>query len=149
MRTRRFAVEAFSSASADVLFEILADIPAWHVWAGPLIRSSRLDRSGHPDRLGVGAVRKLGSSPFWSFEEITAYRPPTYLAYELRSGLPVRGYRSEVFLAPAPHGGTSVRWESSFASAPPGTAAAFTLLLRVIVGGLARRLVAYADQVTG
>lgn len=141
-----FVVEASATASPERVFEILADIPNWQRWAGPFVRHSYLDHPGQPERMGIGAVRKLGSAPIWSYEEITAFEPPTYLAYELRSGLPIRDYRADVRLSPLAAGGTALRWEGRFGHAPPGTARLFTAMLRFFIGMVARRLVATADR---
>ncbi|GAC1517303.1 MAG: SRPBCC family protein [Acidimicrobiales bacterium] len=141
-----FTVEATAVAPPEIVFGILADIPRWHEWAGPLVRRSLLDRPGETDPMGAGAVRKLGSTPVWSYEEITAFEPPTHLAYELRAGLPLRNYRAEVHCDRRDGGGTTVRWEGQFAGSPPGMARFFVAVLRWIITGVAHRLVARADR---
>lgn len=147
MAAQSFRVEASSVAPRDTVFGLLADIPRWQEWAGPAVPRSILDRPGSPEAFGVGAVRKLGRAPIWSFEEITRFEPPCLLGYELRGGLPVRGYRSEVSLVERRDGGTHLTWASSFDGAPVGTSRLFALFLRTMVGSLARRLCAHADGV--
>lgn len=73
------------------------------------MRHSSLDRDGDPAPDGVGAIRKLGTPPFFSREEIVESVPPRRLAYVLRSGLPLRSYRAEVDLAPDGDG-TAISW---------------------------------------
>jgi hypothetical protein len=50
-------------------------------------------------------------------EELTLFEPPERMAYELRSGMPVRNYRAEVSLATA-DGGTELTWRSAFDALP-------------------------------
>jgi len=146
MGAQSFRVEASCAAPRETVFALLADIPRWHEWAGPMVPRSDLDRPGSPEPFGVGAVRRLGRAPIWSFEEITRFEPPYLLAYELRAGLPVRGYRSEVALSERPDGGSHLTWSSSFESAPAGTSRFFAFFLRTLVGGFARRLCAQAEK---
>src|SRR5919204_6405112 len=95
----RYVVEARarSSASRERVWEVLADVPRWAEW-GPW-RSSALEREGYPPPGGVGAVRLLKRFPMTLREELTLFEPPERMAYELRSGLPLRDYRAEVSLA--------------------------------------------------
>ena len=138
---RSFAVEAHSDASPETVFEVLADIPRWHEWAGPMIRQSTRDRDGSPDPNGVGAVRRLGSRPYFSREEIVELSPPHRLVYTLLSGMPVRDYRSEVDLRPGPDGrGTTISWRSTFHPKVPGTGWLLNRFMNWIIAGVASRL---------
>jgi hypothetical protein len=65
-----FSAEATSSASPDAVFALLADAPTWMDWAGPLVREASWEKEGDPAPGGVGAIRKLGSKPFYGREEI-------------------------------------------------------------------------------
>ena len=47
-------------------------------------------------------------------EEVVAYDAPSHFAYQLLSGQPLDGYRSDVRLTPLPDGGTRIVWESRF-----------------------------------
>ena len=80
-----------------------------------MVRRSAWDREAAPEPGGVGAIRRLGSAPFFSREEIVEYEPPRHLAYVLLSGMPVREYRSDVDLT-VDGTGTEIRWRSSFLS---------------------------------
>ena len=138
-----FFVEATSTASPDEVFALLADAPGWKDWAGPLIREAHWDREGQPPPGGVGAIRRLGSKPFYGREEIVQYDPPHRLSYTILSGQPVRNYRADVDLTPV-EGGTHIRWAGRFEPKVPGTGSLMRWYLGRIVGGFTRRLAAYA-----
>jgi len=141
----RFTVEATSAAPPDTVFAVLADVPRWKDWAGPMIRESSWDREGNPPPGGVGAVRKLGAKPVYAYEEIVEYDQPRHLAYTIRSGQPVRNHRADVELT-AVDGGTHIRWSSTFEPKVAGTGSALRWFLRKVVSGLARRLARYAER---
>nr|WP_262985059.1 SRPBCC family protein [Nocardia cerradoensis] len=58
-----------------------------------------LERDGDLERNGVGAVRCVRGPGIVLREEVTGYERDRWLAYRLVSGLPLRGYRGEVFLS--------------------------------------------------
>jgi uncharacterized protein YndB with AHSA1/START domain len=145
MAEYQFAAEAKSSAAPEQVFALLADAPRWKDWAGPLIREAYWDREGEPAPGGVGAIRRLGSKPFYGREEIVEYDPPRRLSYTIVSGQPVRNYRAEVDLTPL-DGGTHIRWASRFEPAVPGTGAAMRWYLRRIIAGFTKRLATYAER---
>ena len=62
---------------------------------------------------------------------VTAFEPPSRLAYKLLSGLPVVDYVANVTLAPLPSGGTRIVWSSTFDGRWP-------LQGRIIAFGLGR-----------
>ena len=143
MRERSFSINAVAAAPPASVFAVLADAAHWSDWAGPFVPRSVLETPGRDEPNGVGAVRRLGAPPFCSREEIVEFAPPARLAYMLRSGLPVRDYRSVVDLSPNGTG-TALAWHSTFRPVVPGTGPLLRWALRAIVGGFARRLVAYA-----
>jgi hypothetical protein len=112
-----------------------------------MVRRSAWDREGAPEPGGVGAIRRLGSAPFFSREEVVEYEPPRRLSYVLLSGMPVRDYRADVELIPD-GAGTEIRWRSSFVPKIPGTGPLFRRLMAGIVGGFARRLATKAAAET-
>jgi len=87
----------------------------------------------------VGAVRRLGLTPFVSLERITESVPPARLSYEVVSRAPFRDYRSTVELTPAGEG-TLIRWASSFEPVVPGTGRALRWFLRMTVTSFATNL---------
>lgn len=145
MATQRFEVLATSAAPPEKVFAVLADRTRWHEWAGPMIRSSSWERTGDAEPGGVGAIGRLGSSRFYSREEIVEYDPPHHLAYVMLSGQPVRDYRATVDLSPA-DGGTAIAWRATFEPKIPGTGALLKLQLRTIVASFAKRLAVHATS---
>jgi uncharacterized protein YndB with AHSA1/START domain len=139
MASHQFEVHAHSPAPPAAVFAVLADIGRWKEWAGPAIRESVRDRPGAPEPDGVGAVRKLGSRPVYTREEIVEFSPPTHLAYVLRTRI-LHGYRADVDLTAEPGGGTAIRWRGSFDPAMPGTGGVLRAALTRIIGDVARRL---------
>jgi len=142
-----FEVVTRSTAPREAVFAVLADAARWSDWAGRLTPTSVLERPGAHDRNGVGAIRKMGSPPVWSREEIVEYEPPARLAYILLSGLPIRRYRSVVEMTPDAAGGTAIRWRSTFEPSIPGTGGLFRRFLHRTVTGFAERLATYAATV--
>ena len=141
-----FSVEARSLASPEEVFAVLADVPRWQEWAGPVVPRSSYEREGVPAPGGVGAIRRLGSGPLSSREEIVTYEPPTRLAYVLLNGQRRHGYRAQVDLAPLDGGGTRITWSGSFRPPLPGTGPLMLLGFKRLVGGFARRLAARAEH---
>ena len=141
-----FSVEARSLATPDEVFAVLADVPRWQEWAGPVVPRSSYAREGIGAPGGVGAIRKLGSGPLSSREEIVVFEPPTRLAYVLLNGQRRHGYRAEVELEPLPTGGTKIVWSGSFRPPLPGTGRLMLLGFRRLVAGFASRLAARAEQ---
>jgi hypothetical protein len=78
-------------------------------------------------------------------EEVTVFEPTSRLAYELRSGLPLRGYRGEIALRPA-RGGTDISWSATFEPKLPGTGALFGRLLGSFTADVAERLARAAER---
>jgi hypothetical protein len=127
-----------SAASPDKVWALLADARGWPQWAR--FSHARLEREGGPVADGVGALRVFGTGPVNSYEEVVAFDAPRHLAYELRRGMPIDGYRADVRLEPD-GSGTQIRWASTFDRARvPGTAWFFRWFLRTFVRDTARRL---------
>ncbi|HEV2368697.1 MAG TPA: SRPBCC family protein [Acidimicrobiales bacterium] len=140
-----YDVTARSSAPPDAVFRLLEDGAGWSRWAGPMVRWSSWETpTPAPGPAGtVGWVRLLGTKLVHSREEIVAHDPPRLLAYEVRSGWPVRRYRAEVRLTPDA-AGTRIDWSGRFEPVVPGTGAVLLSLTRRMVAGFARRLAATA-----
>jgi len=110
-----------------------------------MMRTMRYERDGAPDRDGVGAVRFFGMGRIGSREEVTAFDEPHHFAYRMLSGLPVRGYRSDVTLESTSDGGTVITWASQWDAARP--ARFWHVFLRSTMQRFARRLAAHAERV--
>jgi len=140
-----FSAEATSSASADVMFGLLADATGWKNWAGWFVRESFFEKEGTPPPGGVGSIRKVGARPVYGREETVEYDPPRRYAYRILSGQPVKTYRAEVELTPLGPG-TRVRWSGRFEPSIPGTGPFMRWYFQRLVTGFARRLAAYAEK---
>ena len=109
MGEHTYLVVATSRATPEQVFDLLADAPRWHDWAGSSIRESGWVSSTTD---AVGAVRRLGRKPIYTLETITEFERPHRMSYTV-TGLPVRDYRCTVELAPV-RGGTEIRWSGRF-----------------------------------
>ena len=140
-------VRARSSAPREAVWQLLADGRSWSDWA-PWQRSE-LEQEGSPPPDGVGAVKRLIRWPTVTRERVTAFEPERRLAYEMMSGLPLRGYQAEVTLTEA-EGGTEIRWHSEFDGAKiPGTASLFRWMLHRFIADVAKRLAREAERRQG
>jgi uncharacterized protein YndB with AHSA1/START domain len=113
MRMRAVTATRRTDAAPEQVWHLLAHTATWPGWAP--VRAATLERQGSPEADGIGAVRsfttQLGTT---TREEIIAFDPSHHVGYMLRSGLPVRDYRSDVRLEPTEGGGTTITWTSSF-----------------------------------
>jgi uncharacterized protein YndB with AHSA1/START domain len=137
-------VSARSSAPPEAVWHLLADATTWSDWGD--WSSAELVREGTPPPGGVHAVKRLKKFPTVSVEEVTVFEPPRRLGYELRSGLPLRGYRGEVTLTPTDGGGTEIRWRNDFEPKLPGTGGLFRRILSTFIADTAKRLAAAAER---
>lgn len=127
------------------MWELLSDALTWKDWSG--VRQSSLEREGHDAPNGVGSIRRLGYPPLGSREEIVLYDPPRRLGYVILSGmLPVKHYRSDVFLEETGDGGTLVTWKGSFDPLIPGTDRLIEALTRRVLERFARLAAGYAER---
>ncbi len=138
MKTSSYEIIVRSPATAQAVFDLLADAPGWPRWAGPLAATASWEREGDPAPGGVGAIRKIGRWPQYGREQIVEYDPPHHVAYTVLSGVPVRDYRADIDIVPEGNG-TMIRWRATFTPKVPGTGALCAVVLRRIVGGFARR----------
>ena len=143
MSEQRVLVAARSDAPVERVWAVLADARRWREWT-PL-RTSELEREGSPDPDGVGALRRFGLRPLVTCEEVVEFEPPHRLVYEMRSGMPIRGYRAEVTLSPW-GGGTEISWRSRFEPQIPGTGPLLRTFLRAVITDIATRLARRAEM---
>lgn len=125
------------------MWRLLADAATWSDWGA--WSSAELVREGTPSPGGVHSVKKLKMFPTVTVEEVTVFDPPRLLGYEMRSGLPLRGYRGEVRLT-AEDGGTRIHWHTEFDPKIPGTGAFYRAVLSRFVADTAKRLAAAAER---
>jgi len=132
--------ECLSSASPEVVWQLLRDRSTWPSWS-PL-GSYTLERPGDDgEPNGVGSIALFVTGRHRNREQIVELVPNQRLSYVLVSGDPLRDYRATVELVPEGTG-TRIRWRSSFHPVYPGTGwiyrLALTRFFRGMVTGLAR-----------
>ena len=139
-------LERTTTAPPETVWRWLADASSWSQWT----RLSRtvLEREGDPAPDGVGAIRKFSRAGGSSREEVVAFDPPHHFAYELRSGLPIRNYRSDVTLT-ATGSGTHITWHSEFDRRYPGTGAVMRRFIGLVLSDIANALVRQAERPSG
>jgi uncharacterized protein YndB with AHSA1/START domain len=132
-----FRVQRRIEAPIDVVWAVVSDHAGYSAWTPLAV--SELTVVGDDDPNGVGAVRRLGMWPRFSFERVVEFEPPRHLAYVLDSGLPVRGYRADCDLRELSGGAaTLLLYSASWESTPPGLGLAMDGLLRTILSSFAR-----------
>jgi SAM-dependent methyltransferase/uncharacterized protein YndB with AHSA1/START domain len=134
-------VERRFGAPPAQVWQVYTDHAGWSAWAG-LGRAS-LEREGHPERNGSGAVRCFRNGPVAVFEEVLDFEPPKRMTYRVvRGGLPMKDHLGEVVLEPD-GAGTRLVWRCRFDSRIPGLGAPLRwLVTRVFeraLAGLAAR----------
>lgn len=103
------------------------------------MNTARLDREGHPEPDGVGAVRRFRSGLAVVREEVIGFEPPRRFAYRLLSGFPAENYVGEAVLTPTGEG-TAITWTVTFRPRYRGTRTLCRLAVRFILGDFSRRL---------
>lgn len=132
-----------SSASPAQIWPLIADTTTWSDWGN--WSSAELLREGTPAPGGVHSVKKLKTFPVTTVEEVTVFEPERRLGYELRKGLPLKGYRAEVTLTPV-DGGTEIRWHSEFEPKIPGTGRIYQRTMSSFMADAVKRLAAAAEK---
>jgi Polyketide cyclase / dehydrase and lipid transport len=125
---------AWTAASASEVYALLRDGTTWPVWSP--IESFELEAEGAGGGESLGAIRVFRTGRATSREEIVVLDPDASFGYALLSGLPLRGYRALVDLAPR-DGGTEIHWHSTFRAKFPGTGGIF----RRFLGGFIQQCV--------
>ena len=139
------ATTAVAAAPIDAVWARVADITTWSQW-GQWDETKRI-RDGAPSPDGEGALREFWRGRKSHVEEVVAFEPPRRLAYEVRSGFPVRNYHAEMTLEPV-GGGTRIRWVSDFDGTNPVTGWVIEQALRRFFPDAARRLARAAEADT-
>jgi len=134
---------AWSAASPETVYALLADGATWPTWSG--IDSFELRSPGDTGGESLNAVRVFRTGRTTSVERLVELEPGRRLSYVLLSGLPLRDYRADVDLLAA-DGGTLIRWRSTFSAKRPGTGWLYRRVLarfiRKCVEGLAEQAAA-------
>lgn len=140
---RAWEVVQTTSAPIERVWQILIDARRWNQWGR--FKHAELERLGEGHDDGVGAIRVFGQPPVLSREEVVVFEPNTHFAYVMLSGMPVNGYRADVYLS-ATETGTTIRWQSSFESTRPAwLAPVLAAFLRRFIVDTAKRLARTAE----
>ena len=126
-----------TSAPPEAVWPLLADASRWSEWGS----WSKVEIEGGAEH-GPGAIRVLHQAPFHVRERVTDWEPNRRMGYEMVEGMNVHGYRSTVTLEPAPDGGTTIRWQSTYDKAGLVTAQ----ILKLAVRTSPKRLAKFADR---
>lgn len=145
MAKQQINATAWTSAGPAEVYRLLTEGATWPLWSP--IGSFELEAEGPDGGESLGAVRVFHTGRAKSREEIVELRPDRRFSYALLSGLPMRGYRADVDLAPE-NGGTSIRWHSSFTAKWPGTGGMMRRALGRFIQRCVDGLAAYAPQVS-
>jgi len=144
-------IEERSAAEPAAVYALLRDGAAWPTFSG--LGSFELERpsdDGLPGE-GLGAIRifrtpqKIGPT-IENHELIVEAEPDRRFAYELLSGLPLKGYRATTTLTPD-GSGTRIHWRSTFTAKVPGTGWIYRRQLRRFIGELVEGLARAAERV--
>ena len=109
--------EQTTRATPEIVWALVSDAmtyPRWGPW-----REAGYQSRGDTSPRGPGAVYWLRSSRRYglrypvSVEKILDAEQGRHLAYAVIDGIPVRNYRADITLEPAP-GGTRIRWAASW-----------------------------------
>jgi len=97
---------------------------------------------------GLGAIRVNRRGRTTGRDQILELVPNRRIKYATLSGLPIRDYIGEVDLEPAPGGGTTIRWHSSFLAKPRGTGWIMQTGLRRFLAQTANGLAKYSASMS-
>jgi uncharacterized protein YndB with AHSA1/START domain len=142
-RMATFTLTRTISAPVDVVFDVLADHRGYSKIT-PL-RSSTLEREGSQDPNGVGAIRVLRLAGPPIREEVTAFEPPTLLAYKALSGVPAKSHTGTVHLV-AEGNRTRIEWDVDSTPKLPMPDAAWAAAVRPVIGQLLRGVVKESER---
>jgi hypothetical protein len=145
MGHKQIEVRQAIPAPPAAMFAVLLDRSEWPAWSGHT--GFEPVRPGVAGPYDVGSVGLLRSGRRRVMrEEIVEVVGDRRIGYTLLAGLPLRNYRADFDLTPAPDG-TEVRWHAGF-DAPPGFGwiyvAALRRFTRRLLDGLSRRVVTVA-----
>ncbi len=143
-----FASSTRIDAPVEVVWAVMTDHVRWARWGTS--KRVTIERPGVPSPNGLGAVRCFHAGPVKVREEVTAWEPPTHLAYRLNTRTLTKRYASDMVLVSAPDGTTVLEWSSVFEPRVPGTARlvrrVFEQAVRGFAAGIAREAAAEAGR---
>lgn len=147
--SQAWEIQQHTSAPIETVWSVLVDARKWNEWGR--FKVAKLECLGTPVDDGVGAIRNFGNPPMLSREQVVVYDAPHHFAYVMLSGMPISGYRADVYLtsddaANPANSGTTIRWCSTFDHARmPFTAGFFAWFLKSFLKDTAKRLARTAE----
>ncbi|MBV9413209.1 MAG: SRPBCC family protein [Acidimicrobiia bacterium] len=132
---------AWTPASPETVYALLADGATWPAWSG--IDSFELAEPGDTGGESLNAVRVFRTGRTKSVERLVELTPGHRLSYALLDGLPLRDYRADVDVTPV-DAGTMIRWHSTFVAKRPGTGPLYRMALSRFIRKTVRGLAEYA-----
>ncbi len=140
-----YVLRATSTATPERLFGLISDAPKWPTWFRPARHVDWHPPGSTPGPGGAGAVRRVRIGPFAILEAVVAETAPTHHAYSIRSVLPVREHRADVWFRPQATG-TAIEWRVSFHPKLPGTGRLLRAGLRLGVSRMLASLIRAAER---
>ncbi|MEB3031617.1 SRPBCC family protein [[Mycobacterium] nativiensis] len=137
-----------SAASPQTLFAIVSDGARWSQWAAPLIPYSTWECLDPDGDVGVGAIRAVGRRKRPTREMITIHEPDSRHGYTMLIDGPIQDYQGEVTFAEDADG-TRITWRGRYETRWRAVGMAYWLVLRAVLGTLARKLVAAGERTAG
>jgi hypothetical protein len=107
-----------------------------------------LESEGEPAPNGVGAVRALHVLGPPVRERVTAFEPPSRMAYAMLSGAPLDDYVGEITLTPT-EAGTLITWSIEFRPRFPGVQTATCAVIGRACRSLAKQCRALREHPAG
>ena len=143
--TIQVEARAYSKASPAAVYAVAADSSGYPRWSR--IGSFEAVRPGQGGPYGVGSLRIFRTPPLKLLEEVVELIPERLVAYTLHRGLPFRGYRADIALAPAAGGGTDIRWSNSFEPTIPGTGWFWRAFMQGVFNEMTPQLAREAERI--
>ena len=139
MGSINFEIRRSSTAPPDRVFALLSDAPSWGTWFKPA-RNVSWEAGAEPP------VRLVNVAPGLTVREVVVEETaPTHHAYSIRSVIPVKDHRADVWLSERADGGTDIRWVCGANPKLPGSGMAVKFLLSTAVDRLCAALVKGAE----
>ena len=139
MGSINYEIRRTSTAPPERVFALLSDAPNWGSWFKPA-KNVTWEAGAEPP------VRLVKLAPGLTVREVVLEETePSHHAYSIRSVIPVKDHRADVWLTATADGGTDIRWVSSCNPKLPGTGPALKLALSKAVGDLCNALVKAAE----